>query len=1047
MLSRYREPIRAWTDPIGRALFRLRLRPNHLTLAGLGVSLLAAAAFVTGRVRTGGVLLMFAGLFDFFDGSLARASGQVTPFGSFLDSVIDRYSDLVVLLGIVVLFAGMAHTRGAIVAMAGLVGSVMVSYTKARAESLGVECTVGMMERPERMICVIAGALLDLLEPALWVLAVLANLTALQRIAFTWRATRGSVVLFLLGVLLVATPTAATEAHGPSTVAAGLPVVTAGPTLGVDPAPGVGSASPAPPGATTAPHAQELSPGSTPVPAAPPASPGAPAPRTAPAPEAQPAVDAPLAQGQDAADELQAPVGPPRAAEPSPPAPRASPIEPSPAAGSAPAAVPPGALETPSAAGPPRGGDPPPTGPARAMESPASAPVDGAGPAVPPRAWGVSLATERTWARAISAYAAGDPRPALTDLATPAALGGPISDHLGLVLADARARVGDLGGARAAALGVVDRHSESPRAASALLLAATLAARAGNESAAQGTLARLIASYPDAPEIPEALYLLGMSGEARGQREAAAAAYRELQVLAPASGWADGAGDRLVILIDAGVRVPELSITQRLDRAERLLRGGVPKAASDEAERVASESSDTGITARAFRVVADASARLGRYDVAARALGAVASRSPAVRRPAIWLEQARLLVRAGQRERALTALAQVEARGAPSEAAEAAYYRARVLDDLDRQAQAAAAYRAVVARHPNREVAGASLWRLGWLAHIRGDFRGAEHAWLKVTTLPGGRAHRLPALYWAARMREQAAGRVAATPLYRKVLAEAPRSYYGLLAARRVTASGTSGSEPTLRLPADPRQALGNDPGFLRVELLRRIGLVEAAVQELDDVVARSVGDPVRLYGLSGAFARDERYHLALRILRRHFAAVAVTGHDALPRAFWEMLYPFPWREEIAAAARRNGLDPHFVAAVVREESSYYPRAVSRAGARGLMQLMPATAQPIAELRGLPFGEGDLLDDPRANVQLGAAFLASLLREWGDPRLALAAYNAGPRRVRDWWNARRTNDMEVFVELIPFDETRRYVKRVMFSWDEYRRLYGADEVD
>src|SRR6185503_6434436 len=153
MLSRYRQTTRMWSDPLGRALFRLRLRPNHLTVMGLVVSLGAAAAFVMGQVRLGGLLVLIAGLFDFADGSLARASGQVTPFGGFLDSVIDRYSDLVVLLGIVVLFAGMPNMRGALVAMAGVVGSVMVSYTKARAESIGVECRVGMMERPERLLC------------------------------------------------------------------------------------------------------------------------------------------------------------------------------------------------------------------------------------------------------------------------------------------------------------------------------------------------------------------------------------------------------------------------------------------------------------------------------------------------------------------------------------------------------------------------------------------------------------------------------------------------------------------------------------------------------------------------------------------------------------------------------------------------------------------------------------------------------------------------------------------------------------------------------
>ena len=84
-----------------------------------------------------------------------------------------------------------------------------------------------------------------------------------------------------------------------------------------------------------------------------------------------------------------------------------------------------------------------------------------------------------------------------------------------------------------------------------------------------------------------------------------------------------------------------------------------------------------------------------------------------------------------------------------------------------------------------------------------------------------------------------------------------------------------------------------------------------------------------------------------------------------------------------------------------------------------------------------------LLDDPAHNLRIGARFLAGLVREFGDPRLAIAAYNAGPKRVRQWWSARKTDDVEAFIEQIPYDETRLYVKRVLFSWDEYRRLYGG----
>ena len=162
-----------------------------------------------------------------------------------------------------------------------------------------------------------------------------------------------------------------------------------------------------------------------------------------------------------------------------------------------------------------------------------------------------------------------------------------------------------------------------------------------------------------------------------------------------------------------------------------------------------------------------------------------------------------------------------------------------------------------------------------------------------------------------------------------------------------------------------------------------------------------------------------------------------------MPRTFWEMFYPLGWRTELMDAAGRAAIDPFFVAAVVREESSFSPRARSRVGARGLMQLMPDTARQLALSRRLAFTGADLLDDPGANLELGTTYLAGLLREFGDMRLATAAYNAGPARVREWWSARRSEDLDVFVEQIPFNETRAFVKRVMLSWDEYRRLYGG----
>lgn len=194
MLSQYKGRVQGLGDPVARLLLRARVRPNHLTVVGLGVSCLAAWAFAEGRLRPAAVLLALSGLFDLFDGSLARLAGQESCFGAFLDSVVDRYSDLVVLLGIVLLYHRTGDTAGGLLTMAGLVGTVMVSYTKARAQSVGIACEIGIMERPERLILLIAGATFHLLIPAMAVLAALTHLTALQRILFTRRAARSASV-------------------------------------------------------------------------------------------------------------------------------------------------------------------------------------------------------------------------------------------------------------------------------------------------------------------------------------------------------------------------------------------------------------------------------------------------------------------------------------------------------------------------------------------------------------------------------------------------------------------------------------------------------------------------------------------------------------------------------------------------------------------------------------------------------------------------------------------------------------------------------------
>ena len=190
MRGHYREQVARLATPVARVLSESRVRPNQLSCLGLGVSLIAALAFASEHPRWGGLLLALAGLLDILDGAVARASAQVSAFGAFLDSVVDRYSDLCVLGGICLLFARLDRLGDVVGGLLAVVGTVMVSYTRARAESVGVECKVGVMERGERILTLIAGAWLDFLVPAVWIVAVGANLTAVHRIVYTWRVTR-----------------------------------------------------------------------------------------------------------------------------------------------------------------------------------------------------------------------------------------------------------------------------------------------------------------------------------------------------------------------------------------------------------------------------------------------------------------------------------------------------------------------------------------------------------------------------------------------------------------------------------------------------------------------------------------------------------------------------------------------------------------------------------------------------------------------------------------------------------------------------------------
>jgi len=175
---------------IVRMLALSKIHPNVLTFIGLLINIAAAALLAVGQFRKAGLVIIGAGLFDMVDGRVARETNRVTRFGGFFDSVLDRYSDLALLVGLLVWYGSINREFYVVLTAIVMTGSVMVSYVRARAENSIPTCKVGFAERPERVVLFIIGALFDHMAPVLWVTAVLTNLTVVQRMVFTWQEAK-----------------------------------------------------------------------------------------------------------------------------------------------------------------------------------------------------------------------------------------------------------------------------------------------------------------------------------------------------------------------------------------------------------------------------------------------------------------------------------------------------------------------------------------------------------------------------------------------------------------------------------------------------------------------------------------------------------------------------------------------------------------------------------------------------------------------------------------------------------------------------------------
>ncbi len=378
-------------------------------------------------------------------------------------------------------------------------------------------------------------------------------------------------------------------------------------------------------------------------------------------------------------------------------------------------------------------------------------------------------------------------------------------------------------------------------------------------------------------------------------------------------------------------------------------------------------------------------------------------------------------------------------------AAKTRYLLARVYEDDRNYKKSARHFREVIANHPRSPLAPKALFQLAWIRFQSRDFRGAQRGFSKMKSAYPDHWLVSSALYWAAVSAERTGDRKSALAHYRACAGEHRRRYYGQLALRAIARLARAGDPDAPKPPplgeAGYRKWLRppakSAPVREAAALLASMGFHELAAKEY----RRLGASPYSRYHAARAFTKAGQSHRAIYLVNASFWDAVRAGGSDLPREFWEIVYPL-------AVKRREpgGADPYLVNAVIRAESAFDPRAFSPAGAMGLMQLMPSTGRRLARKHKIRIKSKNDFFDPGINTRLGARHLGALIREFGGALVpAIASYNAGRSPVKRWWKAGRGKPVEIFIEEIPYQETKNYVKRVLGYYHEYKRIYGKSK--
>lgn len=612
-----------------------------------------------------------------------------------------------------------------------------------------------------------------------------------------------------------------------------------------------------------------------------------------------------------------------------------------------------------------------------------------------------------------------------------------VSDHAALLAARALLEAKRYGEALAVLARYRTRGLTTPLESDLSRAAGEAALGKGDAPAAHAAFERALAVAADPARRAPLERQLAELEEASGEPEAAAGRWLRLWRDLPAQPAARGSGERLEALGRSLGRELRSASDARL-RADRLFEAGLREASVEAYDTALAGGLVGEARAHALRRRGEALFGLRRYAEAQAAFVALGDDAEAE------VFAARAVARGGDVTGGVERLLAQAERRPGAAGARARWYAGLLLDGENETARAEPLFEQVAQAAADPALRAGAEWRLGWAAYRKGRFAEARGRFERMAAAAEEPVTKLQARYWAARAGEKAGQGEPARALA-AIVQDAPFTYYGWRAREWLAKRGALPKPEAPRTPLAMGEPALGPRDALRAHILVAAGLGSVALDEIERLGAQSAGIAdallvTSLYQEAGAYDRAQTF-----VVKRHADGLPLgpaEGQEGLWRAAWPRAFPEAVRRGVAQGPR---LDAPLVWALMREESGFRPAIASPAGARGLLQLMPETAARVAAQIGLAGYDDDLLVDPATNIRLGTAYLDGLVvRFAGRTSAAVGSYNAGPEAVARWLAQHPGQADDEWIETMPYDETRSYVKRVLRSRHAYRELY-ADE--